>query len=224
MNVITGEENGNINTNTNNNDNSYSPSGDITPDTDSTRSLGTSTKRYKRGHFDDVHTTHITFDYSDIYPSDMLAPITVNGGINKCWGQKVIYLAGGDLLAGRVVSLQDQAVGTDDTQYLKVGYIVDSSETYPSVCPIGITQHDCLAGEKIVVCTLGYTTAISYNSDSTPERGSQVMSATTSAQGKVYLNNTGGSNEGRMGFVAQSNAVSANGPVLIYFSGWYQPY
>ena len=50
------------------------------------------------------------------------------------------------------------------------------------------------------------------------------MAAPSNSKGKVYLSTTGGGNEGRMGFLAQSDAVAADAPVLIYFSGWYQPY
>ncbi len=70
---------------------------------------------------------------------------------------------------------------------------------------------------------LGYTTAICENSDISPERGSQIISDTQN-QGKIRINNTGGGNQARLGFVAQSNRVSSNDPILIYYSGWYQPF
>lgn len=166
-----------------------------------------------------------SIDYSSMYPSSMLANITASGGgTNKCWGHTAKYIAGADLLAGRVVSLKDQTAGSDNSKYLEVDYLIDSSETNPTVVPIGVTQSNALAGETVDVCIQGYTTAIAYNADSSPERGSQIMSAPTASQGKVYLNTTGGGNECRFGFMAQSDSVSANDPVLIYFRAYYQPY
>tara|TARA_R100000951_G_scaffold41297_1_gene34882 strand:+ start:11 stop:2257 length:2247 start_codon:yes stop_codon:yes gene_type:complete len=164
-------------------------------------------------------------DFTSMYPASMRANIlSGSGGTNKCWGHVQTYKAGSALLAGRVVSLKDQTAGTDNSKYLEVDYLIDSSETNATVVPIGVTQNNALIGAPVDVCVLGYTTAIAYNSDSTPERGAQIMSAPTSSQGKVYLNTTGGGNECRFGYVAQSDAVSANGTVLIYFRGYYQPY
>ena len=64
----------------------------------------------------------------------MRASITdTGGGTNKCWGHTATYLAGVDLLAGRVVSLQDQTQGSDNTQYLKVGYLEKAKQKNPQV-------------------------------------------------------------------------------------------
>jgi len=167
-----------------------------------------------------------TIDYSNMYPIDMLSNITAaSGGVNKCWGHTAKYIANEDLLAGRVISLSDQTLGTDNSNLLKVGYMIDGSETVAGIHPIGITMTNALNGEVIEVCILGYVSAIAYNNDSAPNRGSQIMGAPTASKGKVYIDTTGGNNEGRLGFMAQSNAVvSANDPVLIYFSSFYQPY
>jgi hypothetical protein len=166
-----------------------------------------------------------SIDYSTMLTAPMRADITfANGGVNKCWGNTATYIAEVPMVAGRVVALSDQAQGTDSTTSLTIAYQQDASETSPGIYPIGITQHNCLAGELMTVCTLGYTTAISYSSDSTPERGSLIMTAPTSSYGCIYLNTTGGSDEGRVGFLAQSDAVLSYSPCLIYYAGWYQPY
>ena len=54
-----------------------------------------------------------------MYPASMRANITaLGGGVNKCWGHTAKYLAGADLLAGRLVSLKDQTAGTDNSTIL----------------------------------------------------------------------------------------------------------
>ena len=84
-------------------------------------------------------------------------------------------------------------------------YLIDSSETNPTISPIGITQHNADAGDVIEVCILGYKTAIAYNGDTTPKRGSQIYTAPTASEGKVQINVSGGTDEGRLGFMAQSD-------------------
>lgn len=163
-------------------------------------------------------------DYSTMYPSAMRANITfASGGTNKCWGHTAKYIAGVNLLAGRVVALMDQVAGTDNSKLLEVEYLKSAAETNPTIAPIGVTQENATQGDPVTVCILGYTTAICQNSDSTPERGSQIINGSGNL-GRVRINLTGGSNESRLGFVAQSDAVSSDSPILIHFDGWYQPY
>jgi hypothetical protein len=164
-----------------------------------------------------------TIDYSNLYPKLMLADITVNGGINKCWGRTALYKAGADLLAGRIVSLQDTGRGDDNEDYLTVVYLKNGEEDEASISPLGVTQNNVLAGENVLLCLSGYTTVISENSAFSPKRGSQIISDTGNI-GKVRINNLGGNNQARLGYVAQSNSVGTNGPVLIYYSGYFQPY
>jgi hypothetical protein len=163
-------------------------------------------------------------DYSNMYPYSMVADLDgSNGGVNKCWGHTATYMARIDLKAGRVVGLSDQTQGDDNIAKLMVEYLKNGDETGSTISPIGITQNNCSAGENVLVCILGYTTVILENSDSTPERGSQVLSD-PSLQGKVRINTSGGGNEARIGFVAQSNAITNNSPFLLYYDAYYQPY
>jgi hypothetical protein len=121
-----------------------------------------------------------------------------------------------------LVSLADQTAGTDSTNELKVTYLKNGTEISDSVYPVGITQNDALAGENVTVCYSGYTTAISEDADPAV-RGSCIISDTGNI-GLVRINNSQGSNEARIGFVAQSDATSVNGPVLIYMDGFFQGY
>jgi hypothetical protein len=163
-------------------------------------------------------------DYSTQYPSAMKAAITsTGGGTNICYGDTATYIAGVDILAGRCVALMDQNEGSDDSEFLKVCYLKNGDEVTPSISPIGITQHNALIGETIKVCVGGFTTAICENSDTSPERGSQII-VDTANQGKMRINNTGGGNQARLGFVAQSNQIYPNDPMLIYYAGYFQPY
>jgi energy-converting hydrogenase Eha subunit A len=163
-------------------------------------------------------------DYSEMFPASMLASITeASGGTNKCWGHTAIYEAGVNLLAGRFVALMDSNPGTDNSAYLKVQYLKNGDETSPTIAPIGVTQGNALIGEKVTVCVLGHTSAICENSDTTPERGSQIISDTGNV-GKIRINNTAGGNQARLGFLAQSNAITSNSPCLIYVDSWFQPY
>ena len=158
-------------------------------------------------------------DFYNLSVASMRTSITALGGTNRCYGKTAQFTAGSNLLAGRLVSLQDQ---TSDTTDLRVVYCQTGSETSASVCPIGITQGDALTGEKVTVCTEGYTSCIMQNSDSSPERGSQVMYDAT--DGRLLSNSTGGSDEGRVGYMAQSDSFSANDPALVYIRCWFQPY
>jgi hypothetical protein len=164
-------------------------------------------------------------DYSNMYPLLMLANITeVDGGVNKCWGNTAIYIAGVPLLAGRVVSLKDAPSGSDNSVKLEVEYLrVGVDENQPTIYPIGITQHNADTNEPITVCILGFTTCILQSTDSTPERGSIVLSS-SSQTGKCQTSVTGSNNQGRIGYVSQSNSVGNNGAILIYYSGYFQPY
>jgi hypothetical protein len=159
-------------------------------------------------------------DFYNLSVADMRASITALGGTNRCYGKTAQYKAGSNLLAGRLVALQDQS--TDTNIDLRVVYCQTGSETSASVCPIGITQGDALTGEKVTVCIEGYTSCIMQNSDSSPERGSQVMYDAN--DGRLLSNSTGGSDEGRVGFMAQSDSFSANDPALIFIRCWFQPY
>jgi hypothetical protein len=159
-------------------------------------------------------------DFYNLSVADMRSSITSLGGMNRCYGRTCQYKAGANLLAGRLVSLQDQS--TDTNIDLRVVYCQSGTETSASVCPIGITQNDALLGEKITVCTEGYTTCIMQNSDSTPERGSQVMYDAN--DGRLLSNSSGGSDEARCGFMAQSDGFSTNDPALVHIRCWFQPY
>jgi hypothetical protein len=164
-------------------------------------------------------------DYSNLYPYLMVADLDGNtGGVNKCWGHTATYQAGVQLMAGRVVSLRDAILGSDNSIKLEVEYLrVNTDENQPTIYPIGITQHNANAGEPITVCILGYTTAILQSGDGTPERGSIVLSD-SSQTGKIRTDLTGSNNQARIGFVAQSNNGGGNSTMLIYYSGYFQPY
>jgi hypothetical protein len=167
-----------------------------------------------------------TIDYSNLYPILMLADITeVDGGNNKCWGHTAIYRAGVQLKAGRLVSLRDASVNSDNTNLLEVEYLRTNNinETQHTIYPIGISQNNANAGQPVTICILGYTTAILEISNQTPERGSIILSGSSNT-GKVRANLTGSNDQARVGFVAQSNSVSTNGAILIYYSGYFQPY
>lgn len=160
-------------------------------------------------------------DYENLYPRAMKASITASGGgTNQAFGNIATYIAGANLLAGRVVSLKDEL---DDNTQLSVQYLKNGTETDPAIVPIGVTQNNALLGESVNVCILGFTTVICENADSSPERGSQVINGTQN-QGKIRINNAGGGNESRLGFVAQSDGISSESPILIYYDGWFQPF
>jgi hypothetical protein len=164
-------------------------------------------------------------DYSNLYPFLMIADIDGNvGGVNKCWGNTATYIAAVQLRAGRVVSLADAPVGNDNSVKLLVEYLrVNTDENQPTIYPIGITQHNANAGEPITVCILGYTTAILQSGDGSPERGSIVLSD-SSQTGKIRTDITASNNQARIGFVAQSNNGFGEDAMLIYYSGYFQPY
>ena len=148
----------------------------------------------------------------------MVATLDGNtGGVNRCWGHTATYVAGVQLMAGRVVSLRDAPLGADNSIKLEVEYLrVNTDENQPTIYPIGITQHNANAGEPITVCILGYTTAILQSGDGTTERGSIVLSD-SSQTGKIRTDLTGSNNQARIGFVAQSNNGGGNSTMLIYF-------
>ena len=171
-------------------------------------------------------TSSIDYSPGEMLVSNMRSNITaIGGGVNRCWGRTATFFCGtAGLLAGRVVSLMDFGAGTDNTYNLRIGYCVNSgSETSPSVCPIGILLNNCPnIGDQGEICIEGICTAIVGNSDSSPERGSQICAV--DANGTININVTGTGNEARVGFVAQSDSVSSNDPCLIYVRPWYQPY
>jgi hypothetical protein len=164
-------------------------------------------------------------NYTSLLPSAMLASITqAGGGINRYWGQSASYIADTDLLAGRLVSLADQTEGTDNTNGLLIGYLKIGSSVVAAVTPIGVTQHNCLAGQSILVCIHGFTTAISLSTIAHARRGSVVLAADADIDnGKVRIGVAGAAGQARIGYVAQSNAVVANMPVLIHYDGYFQP-
>jgi hypothetical protein len=166
-----------------------------------------------------------TLDVSGLYPASMRASITdANGGTNKCWGHTMTFIAGVNLLAGRVVSFLDTAAGTDSTRTLEVEYLkTQADEDDPTHCPIGVTQNNATAGQTVEVCVRGFTSAICSNAESVNERGSQSVSGTLN-QGRIRVDQLGGGNQARIGVVAQSDANASNSPVLIYVQGWFQPY
>jgi hypothetical protein len=195
-------------------------------------SLGTSSKPYKELHVSDglklkqsvgnTSTIISHADYSNMYPADMLSSITALGGTNRCWGHTETYIAQENILAGRILTMYDTGQDTDSSNYLKVGYYRSGIETDGSVFPIGISQHNVSAGSSITVCSRGLTSVILATADSHPDRGSMVIAGLTAVQGKAYIATAATADQGRIGFVAQSNAVAANGPCLIYFRGWFQ--
>jgi hypothetical protein len=164
-------------------------------------------------------------DYSNLYPYLMVADLDGNtGGVNKCWGHTATYVAGVQLMAGRVVSLKKAIASSDNIRKLEVEYLrVNLDENQPTIYPIGITQHNANANEPIIVCVLGYTTAILQSGDSTPERGSIVLSDSSNT-GKIRTSVQASNNQGRIGFCAQSNNGGGNSTMLIYYSGYFQPY
>jgi hypothetical protein len=125
------------------------------------------------------------------------------------------------LLAGRLISLADQAAGTDNTNTLRIGYIKVGTPGFAAISPIGITQHDCLAGEAMLVCIRGFTSAITLNGG-TPKRGSLIIPGDNVDYGKLRINMTPGATQARVGYPAQSNAVAANAAFLVYYGGFYQ--
>jgi hypothetical protein len=102
---------------------------------------------------------------------------------------------------------------------LKIG-----SAVVTAVTPIGITQHNCLAGQPILVCIKGYTTVISIIGSAAvgSKRGSVVLAGADVDNGKVRIGTAPAAIEARLGYVAQSNLVVANGPVLIYYNSYFQ--
>ena len=161
-------------------------------------------------------------NYSMLMPSLMISPITVTGGVNKCWGQTATYIADTDLLVGRIVSLADQPVNTDNVNGLKIGYLKIGAAIVPSNHPIGVTQHNCLAGESMEICIQGYTTCISIAGDATPERGSVALAGADIDFGKIRLGVPAAAVQARVGFVAQSNPIVVNGPALVFYQGYFQ--
>jgi hypothetical protein len=161
-------------------------------------------------------------DFNTMLPIDMLASITTTGGINKYWGRSETYVADVDLLAGRIASLADQPQGTDNANALRVGYLKVGGSVVPGVTPMGVTQHNCLAGEPILLCVHGYTTAISKVAIAHSRRGSVVLGGDDVDNGKIRIGAAGAAVQARIGFVAQSNSVSIGDPVLIHYSGYYQ--
>jgi hypothetical protein len=163
-------------------------------------------------------------NYSTMLPSAMLASITAaSGGFNKCWGQTATYVADIDLLAGRVVSLADQTNGSDNALGLRVNYLKVGGVVVPGVSPVGITQHNCLAGNPVKLCIHGYTTAISLTAQ-VAKRGSVAMAGSLDADfGKIRINTAAAVIQASIGFVAQSDTVGIDDPVLIYYSGFMQP-
>jgi hypothetical protein len=144
--------------------------------------------------------------------------------VNRHWGRTATYTANENLLAGRIVSLADQPNNHDSITGLKVGYLKVGGSVITAITPIGVTQHDCLAGEKILVCILGYTTVISTvaSASTGPERGSVVLAGADVDLGQVRIATAGAAVQARIGFVAQSSAVVIGGPVLIYYDGYFQ--
>jgi hypothetical protein len=164
-------------------------------------------------------------DYSNLHPYLMVADLDGNtGGVNKCWGHTATYVAGVQLMAGRVVSLRDAPLGSDNSRKLEVEYLrIGQDENQPTIYPIGITQHNANANEPITICVLGYTTCILQSGDGNPERGSIVLSDSSNS-GKIRTDITASNNQARIGFVAQSNNGGGNSTMLIYYSGYFQPY
>lgn len=161
-------------------------------------------------------------------PASMRVDITTSS-TNKCWGHVHTYIANSALEVGRVVGLHDP---DSDAGELKVDYLLDYSndfaETRATCCPIGITQKSANAGEAVDVCVYGYTTATSAHSKGNVHRGSLVLTAekpsgngNLSTFGKVRVNTEAQSNEAHIGVLAQSGPVVADGPVLIFFRGFY---
>jgi len=92
---------------------------------------------------------------SQITRSDFTNPVVAavideeKGGDNKCWGQTATYIAGEDIMAGRVLTPKI------DNEILKAYY----SDSKKDII-LGISQHNATAGEPITICTSGYSTAV----------------------------------------------------------------
>lgn len=161
-----------------------------------------------------------SIDYSYVNPVFMFTnAAAMLEGNNRCWGHTEVYIAGENLLAGRVVSLgnaENNQIGFSVVYVKQTG----NDEQDASIFPIGITQNNALVGEKITVCTTGYTTVITDRGSVEAQIGSLV--STTGNEGKVTIDRAASINEGRLGFVAQKGAVFRDGPCFIYIRGWYQ--
>jgi hypothetical protein len=162
-------------------------------------------------------TCHI--DYSGLVPSFMRANVNSSGGYNRCWGQTATYIADVNLLGGRLVALADQS---NDMSGLRVQYMDPVANALaPAVTPVGITQHDVLAGGDVIVCIHGYTTAVCANGNNSVKRGSIVLGSTT-VDGRIRTGVAPAAVQSRIGFCAQSDNASANSGMLIHYSGFFQ--
>ena len=151
-------------------------------------------------------------DYSDLNIYDMLAEnLDTFGGQNRCWGNTETYIAGEKLRAGRAVGLVSDA----NTGFFTVGYLLIGSLDSPSVYPMGITQHNAEQGEKILICTKGYTSAFTFTSNPSARWGSAVFIKGNAGQ----ISLTEEPNAARIGCFAQHRNVGSNRPCMIYVSG-----
>jgi hypothetical protein len=91
---------------------------------------------------------------------------------------------------------------SDNSVGLEVGYLIVSTPLVAGVFPIGITQHDALAGEEITLCVSGYTSVIAELGLSAGERGSVILGpSATNKDGKCRTGQAPASTEGRIGFL-----------------------
>ena len=157
--------------------------------------------------------------YSGLNVDSMRSSLTVSGGTNKGWGNFMTLTAGEDLLAGRVVGIRFELVGSDTTESLKLVYLEAGTNTDASIYPVGITQHDALNGAEIKILTKGFTSMIFAIAEANPNRGCLISYHNFSNVGKAKVG--GGNNIAILGYLAQSNAIATDGAALVYFDGYF---
>ena len=167
-----------------------------------------------------VSTSMGSFDFSTMTPSDLLAPITATGGTNVCHGGIIqSYIASTDLLVGRIVSF---ANGTSNQQILTVRYAATGDEQTQSTTPIGVTMHNCVAGQVINICTYGIVSIITANAATIAARGTAVICS--GVDGRVSINTAQSTQQIRVGALMTNGNVPTNSAVLVWLNLWYQGY
>lgn len=169
---------------------------------------------------DAAYSTILSHIDNTLRVDGMLSGITDAGGVNRCWGHTETYIAGGTILAGRVLAIIQE--GTFSGVRLRVGYLYSGIETSSRIYPIGISQHDALQYEPITICTRGITSVISSIGFATPQRGSVVVGGLTGDYGRILPGAAAGADQSRLGFMCQATPITANTACLIYFSGGFQ--
>jgi hypothetical protein len=169
-------------------------------------------------------TAHV--DYTTMLPRSMrVESADLIAGNNKFWGESASYIAGEPIIAGRIVSLLDTTVGSDNANVLKIGYLRNGTDVVGGVFPVGISQTGGATGSTIIVCTKGYTSLTLAALDFSPDRGSIVIAAAgAGSDGKGLVGTASSADRGIVGFVAQSDGINNPGEsCLVYINGWFEP-